>query len=206
MKLKRYLTEESIDWETQIKLIKKNCQPILNLYKKTKWPIYRGILHENREFVKKSVRSDRNPRVIGKGLHELLDKLFLKYWGFKARSQGLFCGSFDTAFSWSRTGDEPHIVFPIGNFSYIYTINPAQGFWDILIEYKNLDLSKMVEPESIIEEIEYAVKNDYNNKGLESKLKKENDLEIIINCKEYYGLQDNDFKMLPKVLEDIKGV
>lgn len=204
MRLRQYITESSdVPWEEQIRLIKKDCGPILNFYKKVKYPIYRGLYHENREFVKKKVRTERRPRVVGKELHKLLDKLFLKHWGFKARSEGLFCGSFNTAFSWSGTGDEPHIVFPIGKFDYIWTEDPQSGFWEILVEFENLDLSLMVEPERIIEEIEDAVKGYYSNKGLESKLKTITDLEIILRCKEYYAVQDDDFSMLNKVLTDV---
>ena len=186
MRFNQYLTEKTVaDFDNIIQNLKKSCKPAIDFYKKAKSPLWRGMKHGVNNFVRKAVRNDRRPRVVSDDLHKVLDECFKKHFGWNARSEGVFTGSEGNV---TQNWGMPYVIFPIGKFDYVYTIDPEAGFWEILNEYETLDLEDMVEPEVIIKDICNAVKRNYKNKGLESVLKSKEEFEAILRCKEYYGV------------------
>ena len=189
MRLINYLNESDEITDDIIGKLKKDCSPIISLYKKTKLPIYRGLKNDIDFFVEKKVRKNRKPRVIGKTLHKLLDELYLKHWGFKARSQGLFCGAYNAAANWGE--GSPYIIFPVGKFKYVYTILDETDFWsNVLTHYEDYQNNSDFEDYEI-EDISERIKDDYFNKGIEPIIKSKTRYEVIINCNKYYAIKEN---------------
>jgi hypothetical protein len=200
MKFKKYLTEREVaDFDNIIQNLKKSCKPAIDFYKRAKSPLWRGMKHGVNNFVRKAVRNDRRPRVVSGDLHKVLDDCFKKHFGWKARSEGVFSGSEDISSSWGM----PYIIFPIGKFDYVYTIDPMGVFWEVLTDFESLDLEKMVDPDVIVKEICDAVKFDYHNKGLESVLKSKESFESIIKCKEYYAVASTNRQTFDYIMERV---
>jgi len=193
MKFQNFISEKFSDnqdeLESIINNIKKECKQIINLYKNVKTPIYRGIKGADRFFEKRNVRTNRQPRVINEESHKLLDKLFLKHYGWKARSEGLFCGSNSVSRTWGDYGII-YIIFPIGNFKYIWTPNPEDGFWEYLVKLERYNKANLEVSNDFIENLDYAVKTDYYDKDIEKPLNKLfHDFEVILKCKSYYAIK-----------------
>ena len=66
-----------------------------------------------------SARSDRHPRDTPKEVHEWLDKWFKSNFGWKARSQGVFCAS--TPSGIEMFGKNVNLFFPCNGYKYIYS-------------------------------------------------------------------------------------
>ena len=196
MKIRQYLIEEDIDFSVIVHTIKRDCKPAISFYKNAKNPLYRGLANDTKDnFIKKTARTDRQPRVIGEPLHDLLDKCFMKHFGWKARSEGVFTGSKDIANSWGKM----YTVFPIGKFEYIYTVDPLDNFWKILVEYRRYKTFTQAEVDMICS----RVKGEYRNKGLENIIKNGNtDFEAILRCKEYYAVLSSK-EMFDYIMENV---
>lgn len=123
MKLQLYLNEASMkitDMDEIVSIIKKDCQPFLNEFTNIQGnPVYRGTNKNMKDtnIIKVRSRTKRKPKDIPPHLHELLDKLFLKHHGWKARSEGVFVthhrGS-ASDYGW------PALFFPKGKYQYLW--------------------------------------------------------------------------------------
>jgi hypothetical protein len=94
--------------------IKKHCMPFLKTFK---IPIYRGK-EDDRMFFKAKTRKDRIPKDMPRYLHEYLDILFEKKFGWRVRSSGAFC---TIDFAQSLSYGTPYMFFPIGDFQFIHS-------------------------------------------------------------------------------------
>lgn len=114
MRFSKFLLESEDD-EKIIQILRNDCRPFLN----EKALLYRGISNFNKFKIKKMrVEKNRLPANMPKVVHELLDDGFNSLFGFKARSQSVFCtGSFIEA---KKYGDV-YNIFPIGNFKYCWS-------------------------------------------------------------------------------------
>jgi hypothetical protein len=158
---------------------------------------------------KLEVRKDRKPLDTPRGVHEYLDSLFNKYFGWKGRSEGLFV--------WSHKLTMPrqtYLVFPIGKYRYVYSDDVPDLFAilaDNIFLYTDKELEKLthigsrgipkekwndaVKDKERQEKLEKLVKT-YKSKGLkELSSKSMSPIEVMIDCKEYY-LRDIQFSNL----------
>jgi hypothetical protein len=107
------------DWLLQPNKIKDECQPFLK--QAEGHPLYRGISTSLfKPFFKTKVtvvQKDRKPRDSAKFVHDLMDDWFMKNYGVKARSEGLFSTGKITA---AKGYGQVAYVFPVGNFKYLW--------------------------------------------------------------------------------------
>lgn len=117
----RYLNLDN----TILEKIEKQCGQIIKIYKKSGCFLYRGLRLTDR--VKKignniySVvpRKDRWPKDTCKKLHDMIDVHFLNRFGWRVRSNGVFCsGSIKVA---NEYGTTRGIIFPADGFKYIWS-------------------------------------------------------------------------------------
>jgi hypothetical protein len=119
---------------------------------------------------KKKVRKDRKPKDMDIKTHKELNKLFHKKFGWKVRSEGLFCtGNINEAGGYGYE----FLVFPIGEFKYVWSPE-IRDLYSFIEEMKGegleYDLQKIV--------------NSYKNKSMADGIKKK--MEFSIKCDEYY--------------------
>jgi hypothetical protein len=101
-------------------MIKKECKPILDIYKSTQKFIYRGISTSNNERVGiKYVRKDRNPKDTRHDISRLTDDILEDTFGWRPRTQGLYTsGDRSQARAY---GDGVYVVFPIGKLEFLWS-------------------------------------------------------------------------------------
>jgi len=124
MIFRNYL-KEAINKEEIILLLKKNCGEFIK--KIGNYPLWRGYKKIND--IKKIIsRENRKPKDMDENVHEVLDELFKKNFGWKARSEGIFVsGDYKTTYAYGT----PYIFFPIGKYKYLW--NPT--ILDLYSEY-----------------------------------------------------------------------
>ena len=87
---------------------------------------------KRRDFYVKSVRKDREPRDTHVDISEMVDQLFYEQFGWKPRSQGLFCvgrGGRGITKGYGQT----FAVIPMGKFKYLW----SPKVFDLTVEIKN---------------------------------------------------------------------
>ncbi len=191
MRLQRHINEVSrVPEDTVLELIRKNCKPFLKesggqfLFRGTKKRVPRGM-------AKITTRPDRRPLDTPKELHDYMDKHFKKKFGWKGRSEGVFClGDEHEASVYGYT----YAMFPIGQFKFI---------WSPSI----MDLTSDFREEEILVGTDYGNEDDweggdnnprfqqliktYTDKNLKKAIRSDN--EIMIKCKEYYLVDDDQY-------------
>lgn|SRR5574343_1902454 len=192
MKFEHYLNE---DLETIIKILKKNVKPsFLNAVKQAHSFLYRGSKHDEIDgILQLSRRKDRVPMSMNDKVHNTLDRLFLKKFGWKARSEGVFVtGSVKQAYFYGST----HLFFPIGKYRFIWSPTVYDLFSDmrygLFVMYKR---EKNLTPSVALDDLEDI--NDftnylydkfsvfrYTNKNLKDAITSRH--EIMFDCDEYY--------------------
>src|SRR5574343_276984 len=118
MRLEHYLNEAIDD---PIDIIKRDVKKeFLNetLYKRNL--LYRSVRKHIDTFAIFKSRSDRKPLDSTKIQHEMMDKMFLKHFGWKARSEGVFA-SFMHAYDGSTYYGTQYVFFPLGEYKYIWS-------------------------------------------------------------------------------------
>jgi len=179
MKFKEYLTETAdismATWNELSTTLIKNCQPFIKELRGARSLLYRGVRVIPKTYDKKSPRSDRKPRLLDTELHDILNKETKKMFGWNTRSEGVFTtNNYGNAKSWGK----PAIIFPIGNFKYIWNKNTYNLY--------NL-YDSWFDDDDILQEILKELK-DYKSTNLSSFLRNPDFTvsEAIIKCKSYY--------------------
>lgn len=164
------------------KMIEKNCGPYLVEVRKAKDFLWRGVRKvEKDDFIKKSVKGNREPRFIEKDLHTWLDGKLKSMFGWKPRSEGVFTGGYVVARNY---GNRVRMVFPIGKFKYI-----VMGYKNLIKLYDEYDrYDNVLDKEDVRDKIEEIIK-EYSSVGLHKYLN-EDEYECIVNCKEYYSVHE----------------
>lgn len=90
-KFKKFILEGQDQLSDITDIINSQCQPFLKDLRSTKIKklMYSGRRHSSDYFIK-SVRQDRKPVDSDIEIHTIMDDLFLKKFGFKARSNAIF--------------------------------------------------------------------------------------------------------------------
>jgi len=182
MKFKHYLDEQIKDFSYIFNLIDKDCKPFLKELKGTNKLLWRGSQSVPEEIERKRVRKDRKPRLLPWEIHKFLSDESKKFFGWDIRREGLF--AVNNVF-YARRWGEPVIIFPIGQFKYVWIKNV-----DVLyslygkFEYGNIE-------EKNKKRILDILKKDYKAHNLRNYIKSTTNGECIINCNEYYMVNKN---------------
>jgi hypothetical protein len=179
---------------------------ILKIYKKTS-PTYL-FRNSNKEggFVSKVPRKNRKPKDTSEITHKVLDKLFYEKFGWRARSEGLFCigGRSGTYY-----GNNRYIIFPKNGFKYVYSdnIDDLYAYMGDEIEYASFDRDNISKPEDT-ETMRKIINKKYTDKNLLDFLIKGTNSyqEIMIKCDKYYMLNITDDKNIDLFNTFIKEV
>ena len=191
---KQFINEDDTNL-TFKELVERDCQPFLKESKQTGL-IYRGINEASMRidaaksvlptaealqsraimYWEKSVRSDRQPKDTNRQQHQIIDDWFKTKFGFGARSQAMFCLG-ETGKKLLRHYGTPMIVFPIGEFKYVWSPSVKDLYNEVGQETHLLqDEDKLV---------------DYLNdcRYIDSHLHKAVNMshEIMIKCDRYYA-------------------
>jgi hypothetical protein len=180
MRLENYIAERSSREMTRddiIKIIKSDCRPFLRKLDKNRIRLlYRGTQHWLGDFntIKKFIpRKHRKPSDMNELDHEMLNKSFYKKFGWKPRSEGVFCtGSSGTA---SGYGND-YIFFPIGDFEFVWS--PTI---DDLYDYTH---TRKPIGSIFLKDFYDETVDKYINSGLATAIAKR--YEIMVRCNSYY--------------------
>lgn len=188
MRLQKYISNINESFTVKdgmeiIEMIKKDCKPFL----REKMPgdfLYRGM-KRNIDFYKKlKIRKNRRPKDTPERLHKIFDEEFKKKFGWGARSEGIFCTpSFDDA---AYYGDA-YLIFPIGSFKFVYSIHIPDLYTHVKKLYSSYFLGQGEDEE--IRELAKNLVDTYTDKQLDRGM--DIDVEISINCNEYYAVEND---------------
>lgn len=205
MKFQQYITEMNNTYD--IELLVKKCRPICEIYAKTRGVLYRGIkkIHneEQNVFMLKTRRKDRKPKNSSTEIHNLFNETFNEIFHWKPRTEGIFCSTdYQTATFYGYS----YIVFPIGNFRYLYSENVRDTIdlpGQVLKKMGHYNIKSWSDP-TFIKELKKFIKENFTDKNLETLLSKASDTEVVLDCDEYYGIRraDIDYTKLIKELQD----
>jgi len=152
-------------------------------------PLYRGVKKIIKEYDIIIPRKNRLPLDTPKEIHNELDKLFKKKFGWKVRSEGVFCSGWKMEVT---NYGEPYIIIPIGKFKYVW----SPEIRDLTVDLEYLDVLVHLNNKTniIMSKSEYLpilenVVSSYKDKDLDDAII--NDKEISIKCKEYYIINEN---------------
>ena len=134
MRLQQYINHELNesfmidDYDEMITIIKKDCSKFLKEFGST--PVYRGTddIKKDNTLIRMKSRIDRMPKDTPKHLHDLMDDLFKKHHGWRARSEGVFVTKY---FSDAESYGKPALFFPIGNYKYLWSEDIEDLYVDI---------------------------------------------------------------------------
>jgi hypothetical protein len=207
---------ENINVTTIVNLLKKDCKKYINNVEK-----YKGILISHRkdklDFQKISIRKNRKPKDTPLIIHNFIDDLFYDKFGVKARSETMFCFTYNfyntmdlyrkNVLSMSYYG-KPYFIFPIGNYKIIYNENIDDLYDDgfRLLSDKLYDKSLNLSKDDIIfkfkhgsynEELLQDTKEHFKDIIKNYKIKNNMDLsfnkytEFMLSCNETYIVSCN---------------
>ena len=174
MKLQNYIVEEEKGLAHYIPKIQAECKPFLKDIKNAAGTLFRDdTKNRNKPVWKKTTRMDRAPLDSSLDFHKQADDLFLKKFGWKARSQGLFCWPlpFKSSFLANKW-----MVFPAGNYKYLWSPAISDLWGDVGMNWEDTDYA--------IFELEESYLNTYKTDKIKMSIKHEN--EIMIQCKYSY--------------------
>jgi hypothetical protein len=138
---------------------------------------------------------------LDKYTHQIIDNLFEKYYGWKARSSSVFVEGENNPPNYY--GDNIWAFFAIGNFDYLWSIKNIDFLMTsnkIKSQIPMLSIEKIKTVEEYKEKLKKIIKEDYIlNNNLKIALEKHPYNEIMVKCKEYYLIQKNFY------LNNIKG-
>ena len=137
MRLQQYINDELNenfmidDYNEMLNIIKKDCSNFLKEFGNT--AIYRGTkdIKKDNTLIRMKSRIDRMPKDTPKHLHDLMDELFKKYHGWKARSEGVFVTKY---FSDAEAYGTPALFFPKGNYKYLWSEDIDDLYVDIRVK------------------------------------------------------------------------
>jgi hypothetical protein len=165
-------------------MIKKDCRAFLNETKACKKFLYRGLRLKDDPHVGFEVRIPRQHRKstdTPTRIHNLFDRAYEQTYGWKPRTQGVFCANgYEGTYGYGWT----HYIFPVGK--YRYTWSPEVR--DFYIHQGRMNLSQTNDIHVLGEMME-LVKTYNDSKGLCKILNKSTSFEVILGCKKYYAVQ-----------------
>jgi len=193
MKLKQYLNEyaytgDVVDWSP----ITKDCKPFIKELKGAHNLLLRGSRKSNPGIIKVKPRQDRRPMSTLPKVHDMLDGFFKAKFGWKPRSTGVFCsGSLNTALFYGPVNS----VWPIGNFKFLWSPKVSDLFSHLTDQVNTTEHDGwsywLDNPDGL-----KAIVDTYTDKNLPKAIDGTatdmQSFEIMIGCKEYYMVLNED--------------
>jgi len=119
MRLKSYITEITFDQKILPirKTLERDCKEILQFYRYGKF-LYRGIRTNDSDpiFLTKTPRDDRRPKDTAESIHDYMNKLYKKKFGWEVRN-GI---SVSTSYGQADAYGNVHVFFPADGFKYVW--------------------------------------------------------------------------------------
>ena len=189
MRLKQYIFESSDITYDDIQMIKKDCKKFFyeSRFMHRNLPLYRRMKRNIKKYEIITPRKNRKPRDTPIEIHKELDKLFKNEFGWKVRSEGVFCSGSITSSIYGNL----YYMFPIGKFEYVW----SPDIKDLTVELERFDVllsqddkwytTNIKETDEILSQLIYTYKDDNFLKALESGK------EIALKCDKYYAVNAN---------------
>jgi len=198
MRLNNYINESrEIDIDL-VNKIKNECKYYFEnaRFLKKIYPLYRGI---KKKFIWDIItpRTNRKPLDTDIKIHNLLDKEFKKQFGWKVRSQGVFCTG-----GWpNRRYGNVYYIFPVGKFEFVWSPD-IRDLTGSLVNAGILNTKYKLDPdisEDTVNEVIFSMVSTYEDTNFLEALRSEN--EISIKCKRYYALSTDIVDKMPDIYE-----
>lgn len=209
----------SLNYEKNIeiiaKLIEKDCKPALREMRQAGNFPWRGLYGTTSIFVKKKTRKDRRPKDAPKFIHDMINDILGKKFGWFPRSEGVICSN---DYMVAEEYGPARAIFPIGRYKCVWTAG-LQDLLDIYpwwfedierrpkdaisaymrgsqhrrtygdIDVISLPLDKQIEQlKKIARKIMEAALSRVKQTGLKEPLSYRDPSEMMIGCKEYYSV------------------
>jgi len=194
MRFQRHISESnSFITVEDVKQIKNECKEFFykSRFLKVNYKLYRRTRKNIKTLIPVIPRKNRLPLDTPKEVHNELDKLFKKEFGWKVRSEGVFCSGNPPP----NTYGQLYYMFPVGNFKYIW----SPEIRDLTVELNNMEIIKSYGDDfypnyldfddTVKEKLEMII-NEYQDNDFLKALS--SGKEISIKCKKYYMLKDID--------------
>ena len=194
MRLHNYLTE-NISKDDLIKLLDKNCSQ----YKKLCEPdsvLYRGVIDSYiTGFVERSPRSDRKPKDTPQEIHDYINNVFYKSFGWKPRSEGVFAISSvtDAGYYAHHVYSDILIFIPFDGFKFIWSPDIVDLYNYLATKQMVDDFNKIKYWDEESKEMLDKVLDKYRNDNLRGAMTSLH--EIMFKCSKYY-LIEHEWKEL----------
>lgn len=175
-------------YDELIPQIKKKCQPWIHecgggMLLRGSWVLGRKG-NEAKPWVIVNTRTDRKPTDTPKYLHDIVDDVFEEEWGYRARSESVFCTS-DWQTIMKKYGPSG-IVIPIGTFDFLWS-KKINDLWEDYLSEIESGMSHLQDWQ-IKDHIENTLPELYTSRDLHAAIKSGH--EVMIKCKQYYFIQD----------------
>lgn len=158
--------------------IKKECKPFIDDIRGAAGTLFReDRKNRDKPIWKKITRTDRRPLDSPKFIHDAIDKMFKKKYGWSARSEGLFCWAM--RFTDSLTYGN-WLVFPAGNYEYVWSPD-VDDLWGTL---KDFDANDPGAVGSTIDTFKSVYLPKYKNDKIKMAISYGN--EVMVRCKYSY--------------------
>ena len=175
MKFKQYILDQEKAEEIK-QLLKRDCKKFLSESNELFW---RGTYKHFDDYIVIKTRTNRKPMTTKAPFHEWADEYFQKYFGWKARSEGVFATP--SNYEASAYGP-PCMFFPIGNYKYIWSPDIDDFTFKIAIPYKTHKLTVPIDTSFPGNDTLKDLMETYTDK----KLNDNSENEIMFKCKSYY--------------------
>ena len=154
--------------------IRENCKPFL----KEKVIMYRGS-HKKIELLRKTRRRKlRKPKDTDIRVHKIAEKFFMKKFGWKPRSQGVFAvGSYSAATYYGNA----YYFFPIGSYRYLWSPDKSDFYLGAPSMKTDLDMGH---PSRVENKLETLIKT-YKDTGLKTAVEKQT-FEVMFDVDSFY--------------------
>jgi len=213
MRLKQHINEETMLDRLVDALFSviNNCQPFLKELGTVNPPqfLYSGR-KSNDSWFEKDIRSDRKPTDLFSEIHKSFDDVFNERFGWRARSNGLFCTGY---MGDAKEYGTVYTIFPKGPFKIIWSDNIGDLYIKLQDTMGNVKRFNGIK-DKFKQELEYESDLNHLNwqpKDIEKMVQQKYDefidntvdryrgnnimkaitsnVEIMLNCKSYYAIK-----------------
>ena len=203
MRFKGYVNEDGAeDLQEALDYMGVHCSKFLKDAMRGGRFMWSGRKNRHSNWFVGDVRKGRRPVDSSNQLHDKMDDMFLKKFGFRARSNVLFCtGSHNTTSYYGNT----YSIWPIGDYKFVW----SPSVRDIVVELENMEdewesgypLTSTEEEKDVREtgRLEDLMRK-YTDKDIKAAIKSGN--EIMLHCKKYVAL---NFGLSNRLLNQLKA-
>jgi hypothetical protein len=168
VKFERYLKENKSQEYLRnfIRTVSRDCGQIIREMRTN--VLFRGIF-DHGFILERIPRGDREPLDTPKEIQEKMDAAFKKKFGWKVRSEGVFCTiDLDTAYGYGFT---PYVIFPTDGYKFVYSKR---------VQDLSMKIEEFLETKTFDQ-----IADLYTDKNL---IEVPDSHEISIKCKKYHAI------------------